>query len=640
METKGKNKTIKIFVSHRIDKESQIIDNPLYVNVRCGAFFDKNNNSNLLGDNTGDNISQKRMTFNDLTVMYWAWKNVESDYYGLCHYRRYFSFDDTLKDSGEFMPSKAWCVVEKELNKETAKKYHMDDAKFMSDIIEQYDVITIPKCNLSRVHKKNLMELIGREVKNPFFDYKDFEKSLMLIKELFPEIHQCAIDYCYGKDIRSYNVSIMKKEYFFGMCDFVFSILFKLEKDIDISNYSLHKSRTYGFIAEHLIGIYLKYLEDDKKLKFKELPLVFFEDTDKEPESLVPAFQENNIAIVISSSNYYVPYLSVCIKSIINNSTSNYNYDIIVLNKNITNDNKDKLKKIATSNNVSIRFYNISKKIKNLHFFVNSERISEETYYGLLTPWIFLNYKKFVIMDADMLVRKNIAELYNTNIGNNFAGVVNDVTFYGMLNNPFADMEFYAKNTLKLKNPFDFFNGGLLLLNANEIRKEINFNAIADLINNYEFRIVDQDIFNMLLEGRVLFLDLKWNIMTKECPYQKETIDLMPLKWRERYLDSYSSPFIVHFAGYEKPWNNAEMDYADEFWLVARQTEFYEILLQRMATTSKSDIYDRYEKRINRLEKVTLIYFLRKFRNFLKIKIPANTLLGRNLRKIWHKIHK
>ena len=87
-----KKPDIKIFVSHRIDLDSETIDNPLYVNVRCGAVFDKRENVDMLGDDTGDNISEKRDSFCELTVMYWAWKNVKADYYGLCHYRRYLSF--------------------------------------------------------------------------------------------------------------------------------------------------------------------------------------------------------------------------------------------------------------------------------------------------------------------------------------------------------------------------------------------------------------------------------------------------------------------------------------------------------------------------------------------------------------------
>ena len=72
---------IKIFVSHRIDLDSETIDNPLYVPVRCGAVYDEREGVRMLGDDTGDNISERRMSFCELTVQYWAWKNVKADYY-------------------------------------------------------------------------------------------------------------------------------------------------------------------------------------------------------------------------------------------------------------------------------------------------------------------------------------------------------------------------------------------------------------------------------------------------------------------------------------------------------------------------------------------------------------------------------
>ena len=72
---------IKIFVSHRIDKEVSQIKNNIYIPVRCGAVFDKRKNIQMLGDDTGDNISAKKDMYSELTVLYWAWKNQKADYY-------------------------------------------------------------------------------------------------------------------------------------------------------------------------------------------------------------------------------------------------------------------------------------------------------------------------------------------------------------------------------------------------------------------------------------------------------------------------------------------------------------------------------------------------------------------------------
>ena len=139
-----KKKDIKIFVSHRIDLDSETIDNPLFVPVRCGAVFDKRENITMLGDNTGDNISEKRMSFCELTVQYWAWKNVEADYYGLCHYRRYFSFSDKIWTETNIYNH----IEEKILNKKFLDKYDVNYDK-VSRLLDEYDVIKIFKNYIS-----------------------------------------------------------------------------------------------------------------------------------------------------------------------------------------------------------------------------------------------------------------------------------------------------------------------------------------------------------------------------------------------------------------------------------------------------------------------------------------------------------
>ena len=54
---------------------------------------------NMIGDDTGDNISDKNSSYNELTAVYWAWKNYDKlrnpDYIGLMHYRRHFIFRES-----------------------------------------------------------------------------------------------------------------------------------------------------------------------------------------------------------------------------------------------------------------------------------------------------------------------------------------------------------------------------------------------------------------------------------------------------------------------------------------------------------------------------------------------------------------
>ena len=62
-----------------------------------------------IGDNTGDNISEKNPNYCELTGLYWAWKNLDCEYIGLCHYRRYFAHkakSNSLKDKQQSILTK------------------------------------------------------------------------------------------------------------------------------------------------------------------------------------------------------------------------------------------------------------------------------------------------------------------------------------------------------------------------------------------------------------------------------------------------------------------------------------------------------------------------------------------------------
>ena len=65
----------------------------LYLPVFVGKELHPDVNQTFQGDNTGDNISTKNPTYNELTAIYWGWKNLDVDAMGLVHYRRYLSMN-------------------------------------------------------------------------------------------------------------------------------------------------------------------------------------------------------------------------------------------------------------------------------------------------------------------------------------------------------------------------------------------------------------------------------------------------------------------------------------------------------------------------------------------------------------------
>ena len=78
---------IKILIATH--KSYWMPDDPVYLPLHVGA--EGKAELGYTRDNTGDHISSKNKNFCELTGLYWAWKNLDADYIGLVHYRRYFT---------------------------------------------------------------------------------------------------------------------------------------------------------------------------------------------------------------------------------------------------------------------------------------------------------------------------------------------------------------------------------------------------------------------------------------------------------------------------------------------------------------------------------------------------------------------
>ena len=73
------------------------------------------------------------------------------------------------------------------------------------------------------------------------------------------------------------NLFIMKKKMFEEYCEFIFPILFKLEKMIDTSTYDGYQKRQCAFLAERLTSLFL-FSKKQQGYRFKTIGTFFFED--------------------------------------------------------------------------------------------------------------------------------------------------------------------------------------------------------------------------------------------------------------------------------------------------------------------------------------------------------------------------
>ena len=106
---------IKILVATH--KPYWMPEDKVYVPIHMGS--EGKTDIGFIGDNTGENISNKNANYCELTGLYWAWKNLQADYIGLCHYRRYFA----NKHHGNSLASKQKAILSKKDYEALLKDY-------------------------------------------------------------------------------------------------------------------------------------------------------------------------------------------------------------------------------------------------------------------------------------------------------------------------------------------------------------------------------------------------------------------------------------------------------------------------------------------------------------------------------------
>lgn len=569
---------IKIFVSHRIDLDSETIDNPLYIPVRCGAVFDEREGITMLGDDTGDNISDKRLSFCELTVQYWAWKNIKADYYGFCHYRRYLSFSDNQLDDPY--------VHEKYITEEIVPKYGLLEST-MRKQIEAHDVIlatprTINKlAGCSRI-ESNYEYFKARPLLYRGTDAIDLLASI--IKEIYPDYIPDMEHYWAAPVGLACNCYIMKREIFYDYSQWLFDILFQLEERLDTSGYSLQRLRAPAFMSEPLSGIY--FLHQQRLNKINAGPphqIIFFEHPERIP-NLMPAYADANIPVVIPASNYYAPYVAVCLKSILCHISENYNYDFIILSADMSEENKRILGRMKSGcENVSIRFYNPEPWVYSFKDQLQiAPRINLISFYRVAIPYFLTNYKKVICIDSDLIFETDIARLYQIPIGNKYLAGVRDVLVQGFLQGWSPRFVEYCQNEYNLKDLDNYINTGVAIYNLEILRERYSFKEVMELSSAQTYHVQEQDVINLLIENNSILIDERWNVYTYCNGELKTDIDYAPLQYQLKYDAARKAPFVIHWAGHVKPWQKPDDDFADRFWYYARMSPLYEIILHRM----------------------------------------------------------
>ena len=272
------------------------------------------------------------------------------------------------------------------------------------------------------------------------------------------------------------------------------------------------------------------------------------------------------------------------LESILENSNNKRKYDIYILTSDISKENKKRIHEIVKNkDNFSLNFVDVLPFVKEKSFFVD-QHISVETYYRLYIFDLFKTTSKVLYLDSDMVVNEDIADLYDTNIEDYYLAAVKDIDMAGSSKKNKEMLEYISKE-VGCKEDGSYFQAGVILFNLDSIRKKYKTEDLVELALQKNWRYWDQDVLNYAFKEKVYYIPQSWNVLMnwQNGIYESRmnSIKCAPYVLYSEYMKAREKPKIVHYAGYQKPWEVTECDMAEYFWKYARKTLYYEIIISR-----------------------------------------------------------
>ena len=233
---------------------------------------------NMIGDDTGDNISKKNRQFNEMTGIYWIWKNIhkfpDTTHIGFMQYRRHFILNDDIYNIAPNDKEKqAYGCVHVSSSK---LNYNYFSISKLISLLEKYDCIFPIAGDFSIFGIESLWHDYADRIEGIHID------DLILLTEIVKKI-----DSEFGADLEiylnqnkkyMYQMFILKKNEFLKYCEFIFRCLFELEQELDTSLYTVNGKRTMGYLAELLYGCYITRIKKDGTVKIKECGIAYLEN--------------------------------------------------------------------------------------------------------------------------------------------------------------------------------------------------------------------------------------------------------------------------------------------------------------------------------------------------------------------------
>lgn len=243
--------------------------------------------------------------------------------------------------------------------------------------------------------------------------------------------------------------------------------------------------------------------------------------------------------ILININDFYSQHCCVMLCSLFENN-KRHKFHIHIFSFDISEKNKIIIQNFAESYGNVVSYYSFND--DGIRFpNIGNSHISKETYIRLFSPYYLpSDIEKILYLDVDLLVLKDIYELYSISMDNFVIAAIEDY--------PMADRCY----RLGIPHEYGYFNAGVMMINLKLWKKLELTSASKDILNKTEIELKhhDQDVLNMLCYDKWTRIPFKWNILDVFF----YNIEAYKKNYKDEIKREITDPNIIHFSGIVKPW--------------------------------------------------------------------------------------
>ena len=250
----------------------------------------------------------------------------------------------------------------------------------------------------------------------------------------------------------------------------------------------------------------------------------------------------NKVSVAFITDRHYIIPTVVAVTSLLCNKKPDTYYDIYIIAADLSDDDTEKFLELRGSG-AGIHVIKASlERFKGMRESI-SGYITFAVYLKFDLPDLIPDQDKVLYLDSDIIIQKDLSEFFETNIKDDYAGVVKDIAL--------------IDNELNIKN---YFNAGVMLLNLKLMRKNGASGALHNIAaSSGRLKFMDQDCFNLFFNNKVKLFPAIYNCFYNLFLEQKEkyTIESINKCFETDYssLDNLKrESYIIHLVGSDKPW--------------------------------------------------------------------------------------